>query len=310
MSADAPRVWRIHIRPRGGTDPRTAVEFCVRRSVIGIGWCVDGAPKTAKDYWRAGDKKYAGRHHRGWSAAARAILWRIPVGDLVWFRDTFGRYYIARVTGKWRYCNTEDSREAGIFNIRACRIYCVGTGIPGRIVNSFIRNATIQQIHDDTVRLFSIVKFNELSGESLPMYRTDATLFSLLSTRDLEDLVGLYLQRRKDLLLIPGSQQRNSTTIAYEFELVDPKTGHAAYVQVKSGHLKLDPASYYRGVGEDGDRKYYLFSPAGYQRPSEHRDVICLEKAEIDEFLREAHGYLPANIRTWVDWLGGHSKTA
>lgn len=309
MSADTlPAVWRIHIRPGGGPESSgsNAVALCLEQGVVGIGWRVSPTPRSPEEYFALGRREYG---NRGWKTAANAIVRNMAVGDLAWFRDIFGVYYIGRVSGGWEYRDDPKNMAVDIVNVRPCEIHRVGTRIAGNIISNFIRGQTVRKIKDDTARLFSVVKFNEITGQDIPVQVEGGSIFSLLSAKDLEDLVGLYLQRKRELLLIPGSQQPNSTTIAYEFELVDPKTGHAAYVQVKSGHLKLDPASYYRGVGEDGDRKYFLFSPAGYQRPSEHRDVVCLEKAEIEEFVQEARSYLPANIRTWVDWLDGHSKT-
>lgn len=310
MSANSlPAVWRIHIRPGGGPESsgENAVALCLDQDVVGIGWQVSPTPRSAEEYFDLGQQEYG---TRGWKTAANAIVRNMAVGDLAWFRDIFGVYYIARVCGGWEYRDDPKNEAVDIVNVRPCEIHRVGTRIAGNIISNFIRGQTVRRIADNTARLFSVVKFNEITGQDIPVQVEGGSIFSLLSAKDLEDLVGLYLQRKRNLLLIPGSQQPNSTTIAYEFELVDPNTGHAAYVQVKSGHVRLDPAPYYEGVGEEGDRKYYLFSPAGYQRPSEHRDVICLEKAEIEEFVQEARNYLPANIRTWVDWLDGYSKTA
>lgn len=303
MSDSLPSVWRVHLRPGGGPESSggNAVRLCLDQGVIGIGWQVDPAPKSPEEYWEAGNQRFG---NRGWKTNARAILWRMAVGDFVWFRDTRGDYYLGRVSGEWEYRDDKVNRDVDIANVRRCSIHKVGTGVPGKIVSAFIRGPALRPIRDDTARLFSIVKFNELSGETVPTHRTDGDIFSLLSAMDLEDLTGIYLQRRHGLLLIPSSRQRNSTTIDYEFELVDPDTGSAAYVQVKSGNERLDPARYY-GDSADGapDRKYFLFSPAGYERRSERPEVVCIPRTEMEAFLAEARRYLPGNIRTWLDWL-------
>lgn len=302
-----PKVWRVHLRPTGGpkSSPQNAVDLCLRRNIVGIGWQVRPTPRTPDEYWQAGDRKYTGRGHKGWSAAANAILWRIADGDLVWFRDTFGIYYLGQVSGDWDYRDDLEYREIDIVNVRPCKeIYPVGTTVAGKIISAFIRGYAVREIPDYTARLFTTVKFNELSGKDLPVHAEDeGSIFSLLSAIDLEDLVGLYLQFRRRLLVIPSSRQPHSTTISHEFELVEPRTGDSVYVQVKSGNERIDPSRYYGFVGEGQARKYVLFSPAGYVRESEHPGVTCLVRTELTDFIEDARDYLPSNIRTWLDWL-------
>lgn len=302
MPESMPTVWRVHLRPGGGPESSgtNAVRLCREQGVVGIGWQVSPTPRTPDEYWEAGSRDHG---TRGWKTNARAILWRMAVGDLVWFRDLLGDYYLGRITGDWEYRDDDRNRKVDIANVRPCAIHPAGTGIPGKIISAFIRGQTLRRINDHTARLFSTVKFNQLSGENLPVPHEGGDIFNLLSATDLEDLVGIYLQRKQNLFLIPSSRQAHSTTIQYEFELVDPETGHASYVQVKSGNERLDPAAYERAVNAEPGRRYFLFSPAGYARASKRPEVVCISRAEMEAFLTEARQYLPDNIRTWIDWL-------
>ena len=52
-----PSVWRVHIRPTGGTggvDYQRSYDLCLRKNVIGIGWRVTDnyshEPLTLRDY--------------------------------------------------------------------------------------------------------------------------------------------------------------------------------------------------------------------------------------------------------------------
>lgn len=296
-SEQEPCVWRIHIKS-GGVDP---VKFCLKHSVVGIGWPVSRVPKTPDEYMRYGQEEYRNKGDKGWFKAANAICYRMKVGDLVWCRDSLGCYYLGRISGEWEYRNTPEYKAAKIFNVRPCNWFKEETTVAGGIVRRFIPSATVQRIDNDTVKLFSIVvynKHNQCAGKSIFIPNSPKPdVFSLLWPEDLEDIVGLYLQRTKKLKFIPSSRSRRNTTIAYEFELVDPGTKRNAYVQVKSGNEKLDPTPYYLTSGD-----FYLFSPAGYIKPSKQDNVICLDRTTIESFLAAERDWLPLNIRRWLDW--------
>lgn len=286
------RVWRVHLRPDANNiDP---VDVCIRQEVVGIGWRVPQKPSNRDEYWALGKKEYG---NVGWSRAAKAIGWRIEVGDLVWVRDFFGAYYLGKTTGEWEYRDDPENLKADIINVRQCKFYRAGTSVAGKIVNCFRPSATVQQIHDETAELFSTFVYNKIANVNLPLTPPeDIDIFSLLSDVDLEDVVGLYIQQKRGLLFIPSSRSRQNATISHEYQLVDPKNGQPVFVQVKSGNTDLDPSNYYKFPHE-----FYLFSPAGYTRASEQGHVICLNRSEIENFLESSRSFLPLNISAWLD---------
>jgi len=310
------KLWRIHIRPtgpEGNVNVDESVKLCLNQKIIGIGWRVDKKPSSKKEYMQLGEKKY---RDRGWKTNANAILNRMEIGDLVWFRDTKGIYYLGRITGEWEYRDNEENRQADIVNIRPVESYKVGTRIAGKIINSFISRLTIQQIHNDTAHLFSKVRFNELSKNKYYEVnkRKDMDIFSLLSAEDLEDVVGLYLQLERDYVLIPSSRGRRDDTIKYEYELLNKKYVknvlnkknekknenkeiEKAFVQVKSGDI-IDPDEY-----KESEGTYFLFSPAGYKYTIESKTLETLPKSTIEQFLKKYKKILPLNIRTWMNFL-------
>lgn len=311
------KLWRIHIRPtgpEGNVNVDESVKLCLNQKIIGIGWRVGKKPSSKDEYMQLGEKKYG---DRGWRSAANAILNRMEIGDLVWFRDTKGIYYLGRITGEWEYRDNEENRQAGIINIRPVEYYKVGTRIAGKIINSFIRGRTVQQIHNDTALLFSKVIYNECSGYRYYQVnkRKDVDIFSLLSAEDLEDVVGLYLQLERDYVLIPSSRGRRDDTIKYEYELLNKKYVknvlnkknekknenkeiEKAFVQVKSGNIIIDPDEY-----KESEGTYFLFSPAGYKYTIESDTLVTLSKSTIEQFLKKYKKILPLNIRTWMNFL-------
>ena len=229
-------------------------------------------------------------------------------GDLVWIRDFQGQYHLGRITGGWEYRDAPEYRDADIVNVRPCKLYPISGAVPGKIMSSFIPSATLQQVNDDTAKLFSVLTYNGLSGETMEvpvMPSVEHDVFSLLSAEDLEDIVGLYLQYSEKYLLLPSSRSRSNSTMAYEYQVIHANTGEPAYVQVKSGHVQLDPSSYY----ESRDR-FYLFSPAGYVRKSEKEHIVCIAHLSIEEFMKTNTHILSRAIRTWLAWHSEASSSA
>lgn len=292
-------LWRVHLRPDAdGIDP---VDVCLRQQVIGVGWRVPMRPNNRDEYWSLGEKEYG---DVGWSRAANAIGWRMAVGDLVWIRDFYGAYYLGEISGDWEYRDDPENIKADIINVRPCELFRVGTNVAGKIVNCFRPSATVQRIHDDTAELFSAFIYNQVTtGDNRRLLQpSNVDIFSLLTDVDLEDIVGLYLQHTKGLLFVPSSRSRQNTTIFSEYQLIDPKTGRPTYVQVKSGNVVLDPGAYYNCPDQ-----FFLFSPAGYSRASTKQHVVCLDRTNIEAFLKSARGFLPLNVSIWLDM---HDKLA
>ncbi|MHA1331368.1 MAG: hypothetical protein ACTSR2_09845, partial [Candidatus Hodarchaeales archaeon] len=112
------KLWRIHIRPtgpEGNVNVDESVKLCLDQKVIGIGWRVDKKPASKDEYKKLGKKKYG---DIGWKINANAILDRMEIGDLVWFRDTKGVYYLGRISGEWEYRDNEKNLQADIVNVR------------------------------------------------------------------------------------------------------------------------------------------------------------------------------------------------
>jgi len=284
------RLWRIHLRP--DADHVGPVDLCLNQGVVGIGWRVSRKPRNFDEYLSLGEKEYG---NKGWRTAANAIGKRMKTDDLVWMRDFFGVYYLGKIDGGWEYGDGDENTQADIVNVRRCRFFRVGTSVTGKIVNCFRPSATVQPILDRTAKLFSVLTYNRVANVNVHFDGpSDVDIFGLLSDVDLEDVVGLYLQHKKRLLVIPSSRSRLNDTIAYEFQLVNPSTGQPAYVQVKSGNVILDPIRYY-----GSEHMFYLFSPGGYVCTSQRENVICITREELLDFLKYNEILFPLYIALW-----------
>ena len=133
---DPATIWRLHLRPTHGENNRQTQTLCLDRSVLGMGWSVDADPDDWTDYVNLSRAKYGelNRNVRRWKED-------VKIGDLVWTKMTElnGEYFLAKVTGEWRYETTPKFVDATMVNIREVEFVCVGnkSSVPGKIVNSF-----------------------------------------------------------------------------------------------------------------------------------------------------------------------------
>jgi len=142
----------------------------------------------------------------------------MQVNDLCWTRDWDGIYYLGRIASDWIYRGGSEYREADVVNIRECDWKKVGAidSVPGKVVNSFIPSRTVQVVDDDSVRLYSQYLFNSLSETTYYFLQPVSTdFFSLISSDDCEDIIGIFLQEEKGYRMIPSSCKAD--TAAYEF---------------------------------------------------------------------------------------------
>ena len=302
------QLWRIHIRPTGPTDTvdvNESVNLCLKEGIIGIGWRVDKKPSSKEEYMRLGALKYG---EGSWKSNADIILYEMKEDDLVWFRDTDGRYYLGRVVGDWEYRDEKKYLDADIVNVRPVDIIKVGTRVPGKIINSFIPSKTVQRILDQNALLFSQLLYNSCSSPVYPLSTSIglSAIFDLLSAVDLEDVIGLYLQFEKSYVMIPSSRGRRDDTIRYEFELVN-QDGRRACVQVKSGNVVINPDDYKNLA--TSKRKCFLFSPAGYTKMIHTNEMETLSTEEIIAFLKKYKDVLPSNIGLWVKYALSEGKS-
>src|SRR5947207_1117571 len=107
------RVFRLHIRPQGGlADHARSFAYCLREGVLGVGWQVNvplGKVLTWEEYQTLAVKEH------GSAAELSRVLYlhdRVQTGDLIWTRDTRGKYYLARVESPWEYFDTQEARHA------------------------------------------------------------------------------------------------------------------------------------------------------------------------------------------------------
>jgi len=291
-------VWRINLKTAGET-PR---QFCLKRNIVGVGWPVKDQDRnlTWNEYYDLAMEQYYNRPDRdnGWRPAVNALKERMNVNDLIWTRDIQGVYYLGKIESDWRYEFADEFKVADMVNIRTCQWFKAGTveAIPGKVVNSFIPARTVQKIADEQVRIYSMYLFNKLTDtESYEIKELESPdIFSLLSSDDCEDILGLYLQKEKGYLLVPSSCK--SDTMNYEYELRHKDTGDKAVVQVKNGWVDLHTDDY-----SNINSTVFLMTTKGQYLGNQQDNIHFVDPTEMEKFVFANIDILPDKIRNWTE---------
>ena len=123
MAAQA-LVWRANVKtepPDEGIDP---YQFCLERSIYGIGWAVEGLQTTPdwSSYLDLAATIYETSQTgaRSWHNGAMFIKSSIRPNDLIWIRDYTGTFWLGRIDGEWEYSSGR-LVGADVVDARVCR---------------------------------------------------------------------------------------------------------------------------------------------------------------------------------------------
>lgn len=304
-------LWRINIKPdvKNRENPR---EFCINNNILGVGWSVgDEKNMSWEEYYDKALKKYYYKNEDSkevkdggvsWWKALNAICNRMKEGDLCWARDEKGIYYLGKITGDWKYRHEDEYQQLDLVNIRECEWVRIGTvdEVPGKVVNSFAARSAVQRVSDDTALEYSKLLYNlYVEDDKYEIKSNGDNIFSLLSSDDCENVVGLYLQKELGYLIIPKTNRND--TVKYEFVLKNKDTGKKAIVQVKNGNVSLKKDEF-KNIAD----KAFLFTTEGEYTGKEDKDVICLEKQVIEKFIYDNRIIMPDLVQRWINHIEGN----
>lgn len=299
---EAMQIFRLHIRPSGGlADHAFSFRYCLEQGILGIGWPID-PPSGTVVTWELYEKLALERYSSTGLSSVRLLYERVRPNDLIWTRDTNGKYYLAQVQSAWKYLDTEDGRNADIVNVVRCKIKPVEKvdDAPGKIVACFIPGKTLQPIKNPAMVSYSQLLWNQLakSEDYPPQARSDHSIFTYLDWETTEDIIFIYLQIQGWLVI---SHSRKANTMSYEFAAIHPDTKKRAIVQVKTGNTELN-----RDDWKDHPETVFLFQTNGNYRGSEApENAICLMPNDIENFIRAYLQVMPGAVQRWIRHLEG-----
>lgn len=294
-------IYRIHLKPQNDKK-ENPFKFCKKKSIVGIGWPLDkeNLEKFKKESNFENYKKLVLEQYNKDNGLKKVIncYSEIEKDDLIWARDRDNIFYICRVTGKWEYSYENDNKVNDIFSYFPVEYVKVGTveEVPGKVVNSFRANATLQRIHGKSIFEMTKKIYNKKSNNKLYEIKKIEDFLNFLLPEDVEEIVSLYLQLEKNYLIYTSTNKIN--TAKYEFVMISRDGKEKCCIQVKTGNTTLDPENYIHLT--ENNVKVYLFTLEGYKRENIN-NVICLKKEEILDFIKNNKEILPSRIKYWME---------
>ena len=171
--------------------------------------------------------------------------------------------------------------------------------MPAAIVNRFIRGRAVQTMDSNNTAVRSFTK-SKAAGQWPDTYEHEALsgdIFDCLPPEECEDVFAIYLQMNRNYYLVPSTCKKS--TQAYEYILIDRKTGESAAAQVKSGQITLNIDEF---AGIDAN-KIFLFATSGIYYGTPDPKVETIDPAIVRDFIHENKELMPEKIRFWTEQI-------
>jgi hypothetical protein len=291
-------LFRMHIRPNGGASrSKQSFEYCLSAGLLGVGWRANEIDELLD--WDDYVSKFKENYLRKLPNNVSYIKKNVKEDDLIWTRDTSGKYYIAKVVSGWEYLAPKKALVVDIVNTVKCRFVAVVDidQVPGKVIANFRASRTIQRVANPDIEHYTKSLWNKLSRTSyfeLEDHDKETSFFDYLNDEDIEDIIFVKLQM-EGWIVVPGSRKKD--TMKYEFYLINRTSGERAIVQAKSGKTRLNPSKW-----EQWKERVFLFQSSGLYECLGSQKVICLEPDAIKAFVTENLKLLPAHLGYWVEY--------
>lgn len=303
-----PTIWRTKLRSlKPGVDHQEQVDHNFDDGIVGIGWGVEALPSGAS----LKEVLEAIGSYPGWTKDAVHTVRRFgkdaEIGDYIWTRDLHGRFRLGRITGAYRYENTELAKRTDTHQVRDCewaKQPLSDLEVPGAVIRGFVGTSTsFSRMWDDGARTYTAWLWEKLHGrDPAPLSFTHLEVLRQLEPYDLEDLVYTWVQVAENYLALPKA--RRTDTPAYEWTMLNRNTFASAIVQVKSGNVAVDLEAL-AAAAPNAETVLFACSASGqfYGHPS--REIRCISPADLVDFVHENERLLPPRVRTWFELAKG-----
>lgn len=187
--------------------------YCLKNDILGWGWSrgKEAALVNTLDEYKEDYAKSYGKSH-SLSIACNKIKY-MQEGDYCWtYID--GNWYLGKIYGKFKFTAPDNYPAFGM--LRGCKWRRIEDSdlVPGCISVYSINDRTVKHLDekDDFVHYCELL-YNNNKQKSLKL-----NFWHLVHYEDLEDIVGLYLQKEKNYLIFPSTNKTG--TKDYEYKLV------------------------------------------------------------------------------------------
>ena len=207
-------------------------QYCIKNNIFAIGWPIENI-NTISEYEQVCYNKYAS--FQGFKISYNNLK-KMQINDFVWTQQDGRTYLLGQVKSEIYI----DKNQPDMGPVRAVEHWkeIDFDDVPGKVISSFVGiGKTLQRICvDNHFKEYCKWLYKDKS------YKLNKDLFNykaLLHSDDLEDLLGLYLQKEFNYYIIPSTNKQSTKLIEYELVKED---GTKACIQCKIGNSKVSDA--------------------------------------------------------------------
>jgi hypothetical protein len=245
----------------------------------------------------------------GWGRAAAQNVERLgiqaQVGDFVWTRDTYGRYLLCRLTGPYRYDDSDAAKAVDVHQSRDVEWAprpLSDLEVPGGVIRCFVGTGmSFSRIHDEGARLVTPYLWEKLHGRELPRLAISPheVLTTHLDPYDVEDIVYVWLQAARGYVALPRARQRD--TPAYEWSMIHRGTRRRGIVQIKTGATPVDLSELTEAAGGGEATDTFAYATSGGYIGSDDTVTEIIQSKDLLRFIVAEPDLLPLRVRTWFE---------
>lgn len=262
-------------------------EYCLENNLFAIGWPITDITEIS-EYEKNCYTKYGSYH--GFKVSYKNLR-QIQLNDLVWTQQD-GRTYLL---GKIKSDIYIDNNQPDMGPVRSVEQWkkIEFDDVPGKIISSFVGiGTTLQRIRvDNNFKEYCKWLYEDKT------YQLNKSFFdyrALLHSDDLEDLLGLYLQKELKYYIIPSTNKQGTKLIEYELVRDD---GTKACVQCKIGNSKVDDTIFQEF--KDYNKIYITtMNDESYDRNGSNVQTIRLKT--LEEWAMNNKEILPQRIQNYI----------
>lgn len=291
-------------------------EYCLKKNIMAIGFYFDDctAVKTIQDYYNKAIKEYKKGSKKSSFETCFDYINNIKENDYIWTQKNGISYYLGKIplTSTVRVNKTTqetiDNNDYKNLNwlglIRECNWKKIAfDDVPGQVISGFVGTSiTLNKMNtNDDFNQYCAWLYNDQNTEESPQIND---IKSLLHSDDLEDLLGLYLQKEKNYYIIPSTNKTSTKLIEYELR---GKNDEKACVQCKIGKEVVNDNMIQEirknfDKGEKDKYNIYISTIANSQiKENDNTKFISVET--LIKFAKDNQTIIPTRIQNYLSFM-------
>jgi len=329
-----PNVWKMRVHTTDGTaGPGQTYPFLREHGLLGIGWKLKRIPADEEDAIKLAKEKYSEEKPRDSEKKPHGVgnikrfIKEMQIGDLVWVRYK-SLFALHQITGNWEYKSGKEWDDHDVHFVRKAKVVYETIDPPiGPVFSSLLgRQLTVSRFQEqkELVTAYSLwlcksKKYNRgVCPQPSVVKLPNTKLLDLFTPEELEDAIGIYLQAKCGLVMIPSSRTRVDNTAGYEYMLMGtpnrpsdnacPSCQSPVFVQVKTqakkakkknDKTKAEKETAFEVCTKESDEcNWVLFSLKNYESLKKAcKKAKVLDPNLIERFVWENKALMPTKIK-------------